>query len=59
MSSPSLLLGSFLCFMLCQSIAKADTIDAYVRAEMQAQHIPGVSIAVLKHGVVEKAQGWF
>ncbi len=45
--------------MLCQSIAKADTIDAYVRAEMQAQHIPGVSIAVLKHGVVEKAQGWF
>lgn len=58
MSSTSLLVGSCLCLTLCQSITKADTIDDYLRAEMQAQHIPGVSIAVLKHGVVEKAQGY-
>jgi len=33
-------------------------IDAFVRAEMQRQHVPGVAIAVVKDGEVLKAQGY-
>ena len=39
-------------------VAKADKVDDYVRAEMQRQHIPGTSIAVLKDGKIMKAEGY-
>ena len=38
--------------------ARADKIDDYVKAEMQRQHIPGTSIAVLKDGKIIKAEGY-
>ena len=38
--------------------ARADKIDDYVKSEMQRQHIPGTSIAVLKHGKIIKAEGY-
>ena len=38
--------------------AYADHVDDYVRAEMKRQHIPAVSIAVIKNGVVVKAEGY-
>ncbi len=38
--------------------AQADKIDDYVKAEMKRQHIPGVSIAVIKDGKVIKAEGY-
>src|SRR6185503_14855142 len=38
--------------------AQADKIDDYVKAEMQRQHIPGTSIAVIKDGKVIKAEGY-
>jgi CubicO group peptidase (beta-lactamase class C family) len=33
-------------------------IDAFVKAEMQRQHVPGVAIAVVKDGKVLKAEGY-
>ena len=39
-------------------VAKADKIDDYVKAEMQRQHIPGTSVAVLKDGKIIKAEGY-
>ena len=38
--------------------ARADKVDEYVKAEMKKQHIPGVSIAVVKDGKVIKAEGY-
>lgn len=38
--------------------AQADKVDDYVKAEMQRQHIPGTSIAVIKDGKVIKAEGY-
>ena len=36
----------------------ADEVDEFVQAEMKKQHIPGLSLAVVKHGVVEKSAGY-
>src|SRR5215510_10705791 len=38
--------------------AQADKVDDYVKAEMQRQHIPGISIAVMKGGEIIKAEGY-
>jgi len=35
-----------------------DRIDAFVRDEMQRQHLPGVAIGVIKNGALVKAQGY-
>ena len=37
---------------------KADTVDRYVAAELARQHIPGMSVAVLRAGKVIKAKGY-
>jgi len=37
---------------------QANYADDYVKAEMQRQHIPGTSIAVIKDGKVIKAEGY-
>ena len=38
--------------------ARADKVDDFVKAEMQRQHIAGLSIAVVKEGKVIKAEGY-
>jgi D-alanyl-D-alanine carboxypeptidase len=38
--------------------ARADNVDDYVKAEMKRQHIPGVSVAVIKEGKIIKAEGY-
>ena len=38
--------------------AHADPIDDYITAQMSKQHIPGLSIAVLKSGKLVKAKGY-
>ena len=43
---------------MVSSSARADQVDDYVRAEMQRQKIPGLSIAVVRNGEVVKAQGY-
>jgi len=37
---------------------RADKVDDYVKAEMLKQHIPGVSLAVVKDGKIIKAEGY-
>lgn len=37
---------------------RADNTDDFVKAEMQKQHVPGVSVAVIKDGKVIKVEGY-
>src|SRR5207244_1907342 len=37
---------------------RADDVDDYIKAEMQKQHIPGLSLAILKDGKIIKAEGY-
>jgi CubicO group peptidase (beta-lactamase class C family) len=44
---------------LCAAVpAAADSVDDYVRAVMARKKIPGISIAIVRDGRVEKAQGY-
>ena len=45
-------------FHVCANDAKADPIDRFIRSEMERQQIPGVAIAVVKHGKIVKAEGY-
>jgi len=48
-----------LLLMLAAAVAiRADKVDDYVKAEMLKQHIPGVSLAVVKDGKIIKAEGY-
>ena len=38
--------------------ARADKVDDYVKAEMQKQHVPGISLAVIKDGKIIKVEGY-
>ncbi|MGE0404976.1 MAG: serine hydrolase domain-containing protein, partial [Candidatus Korobacteraceae bacterium] len=51
------LLGLVLC-VAAISGARADEIDDYVAAQMSRQHIPGLSLAVLKDGKAVKVKGY-
>jgi CubicO group peptidase (beta-lactamase class C family) len=55
-------LAALACAMSAVRAADTDPlsarIDAFVTAEMQRQHVPGVAIAVVKEGRVLKAQGY-
>src|SRR5688572_6103396 len=44
--------------LLSQVLLHADEVDDYVQAELKKQHIPGLSLAVVKNGVVEKIAGY-
>jgi len=47
-------------FFLVSSILAqaADKIDDFVKSEMQKQHIPGVSLAVIKNGKITKVKSY-
>jgi CubicO group peptidase (beta-lactamase class C family) len=54
---------SFLGFLglllsLCGNIARADQVDNIVRAEMERQHIPGMSVAVVREGKIVREAGY-
>jgi len=36
----------------------ADAIDDYINTEMTRQHIPGLSLAIMQHGQLIRAQGY-
>jgi len=57
-ASLAMALFGFLLWMVAPVAARADKVDDYVRAEMKAQKIPGLSIAVVQDGKVVKAQGY-
>ena len=43
---------------LAIGLASADTVDDIVRADMAAQHIPGVALAVMRDGKIIRAGAW-
>jgi D-alanyl-D-alanine carboxypeptidase len=48
-----------LVLLLTATVAvRADKVDDYVKAEMQKQHIPGLSLAVIRDGKIIKAEGY-
>jgi D-alanyl-D-alanine carboxypeptidase len=44
--------------LLVSFAARADKVDDFVKAEMQRQHVPGVSIAVIKDRKIVKSVGY-
>jgi CubicO group peptidase (beta-lactamase class C family) len=44
--------------LLLVCVGRADNVDDYIREEMNKQHIPGLSLAVIKDGKVIKAEGY-
>jgi CubicO group peptidase (beta-lactamase class C family) len=52
------MLGLVILAVAIAAQARADQVDDFVLAQMQKLHIPAVSIAVLKHGKVVKANGY-
>ncbi len=47
--------------LLCSTALAAETpdkVDAYVAAEMKAQQVPGLSLAVVKNGALAKLKGY-
>ena len=48
-----------LVLLLTATVAvRADKVDDYVKAEMQKQHIPGLSLAVIRDGKIIKVEGY-
>ena len=44
--------------LACAATGRADAVDDYVQMQMKQQHIPGLSLAVLRDGKVVKAKGY-
>jgi CubicO group peptidase (beta-lactamase class C family) len=44
--------------MLLPAIAGADEIDNYIEKSMSRQHIPGLSLAIIRNGKIVKARGY-
>jgi Beta-lactamase len=42
----------------CGTVARADNVDDYIKAQMLRRHIPGLSLVVVKDGKVVKSQGY-
>ncbi len=46
------------CLLMTAFHSRADDVDDYVNRQMRRQHIPGLSLAVVKDGKVIKAKGY-
>lgn len=51
-------LSLFVVLLLLPLAGRADKIDDYIRTEMQKQHIPGLSIAIVRNGQVARTKGY-
>jgi CubicO group peptidase (beta-lactamase class C family) len=51
-------LFALLLLLIVTSPVRANKLDDYVRAEMQKQHIPGLSLAVIKEGKIIRVEGY-
>lgn len=49
---------TFVLAMIGPRAASADEVDDYIRNEMDRQHIPGLSLAVVKSGALERTAGY-
>ncbi|HEX5324840.1 MAG TPA: serine hydrolase [Capsulimonadaceae bacterium] len=53
-----ILIAACIFVLAAPRVAYADKIDDYVQRQMQAQHIPGLSLAIVKNGKIAKARGY-
>lgn len=51
-------LGMFLILLAAGRLARAETVDEYIKSEMGRQRIPGLSLAIVQDGKVVKVQGY-
>jgi len=58
MQFPNISRALFVLVWLTPAFARADEVDDYVRAEMDRQHIPGLSLAVVKGGEIQKSASY-
>jgi CubicO group peptidase (beta-lactamase class C family) len=56
--SVSLFIFFSICVAKAQSPAATSAVTDYVKAEMQRQHIPGLSLLVVKNGKIVRAEGF-
>lgn len=49
---------AFVLLLVATVAARADKVDDFIKAEMQKQRIPGLSLAVVKDGKIVKAEGY-
>lgn len=49
---------AFVLFLAAPGVARADKTDDFIKAQMQAQNIPGLSLVVIKDGKIIKAEGY-
>lgn len=54
----ALRLAAAIALWACAGAAHADKVDDFVKAQMARQHIPGVTLAVIRNGKVVKSQGY-
>lgn len=57
-TSRSVVLILILCWLASSASAQTDKVDDYVKAQMDLQKIPGLSIAVVRNGEIVKAKGY-
>jgi CubicO group peptidase (beta-lactamase class C family) len=57
-STRAIVLFSVLAFLSSSAFSQTDKVDDYVKAQMQTQKIPGLSIGVVRNGEVVKAKGY-
>ena len=55
---PTLALILFAASSQAQNTSSTAAVDQYVKAEMQRQHIPGLSLLVAKNGKIVQAEGF-
>jgi len=51
-------ISAFALLLIISFVARADKVDDFVRAEMQRQHVPGVSVVVMKDQKIVKSAGY-
>src|SRR5580700_2649011 len=44
--------------LLCPALVRGDEVDDYIKVRMEKEHLPGLSLAVLKDGKLVKLKGY-
>lgn len=57
-SALTLAMAAILCLIFAPAFVRADEVDEYVKAQMQRQRIPGLSLAIVKNGANVKTAGY-
>ncbi|MDT9166003.1 hypothetical protein RSW31_26320, partial [Escherichia coli] len=58
LTQPGRIAGLAIALLLLAAPATADPVDDYVTQAMARQHVPGAALAVIRRGVILRAQGY-